>query len=142
MIKNFFSKTLPFVAAAALLYPGARKVLDGSWRDELGTTYQLGDRDFGGTFFLLVGLLELIMAAAIVWPRTRVPAGFVMAGFFVGALISNLGFRVDQALLPSDRPGLSTLIPLDLSHLFLGLAIALLWQAHNRETAQRSMIAG
>ncbi len=57
-----------------------------------------------------------------------------MAGFFVGALVFNLGLRVDQDVLPPDRPTLSTLIPLDISHLLLGLAVALLWRSAGRRT--------
>lgn len=126
VIKNLLSKTLPFVAAAALVYPASRKLADGDWRKELNTTYQLGDSSFGAGFFVLVGLLELTLACLILWPKTRVPAGLAMAGFFVGALVFNLGLRVDQELLPDDRPGLGTLIPLDISHLLIGLAVAAL----------------
>ncbi len=129
MIKNFLAKALPFVAAAALLFPASRKLFDGAWREELGMTYELGGQGFGAWFFVLVGLLEAAMAGLILWPRTRVPAGLAMAGFFVGALVFNLGFRVDQDLLPADRPTLSALIPLDVSHLLLGLAIAFLWRS-------------
>ncbi len=129
MIKNLISKTLPLLAAVALMYPGTRKLVDATWREELTTTYQLGDQSFGGWFFVLVGLLELAMAGLILWPKTRVPAGLAMAGFFVGALVFNLGFRVDQDLLPADRPTLSTLIPLDISHLLIGLAVAWLWRS-------------
>ncbi len=134
MIKNLISKTLPFVAAAALLFPGFRKLADASWREELTTTYLLGDQSFGGWFFVLVGLLEIAMAALILWPKTRIPAGLAMAGFFVGALVFNLGFRVDQDLLPADRPTLGTLIPLDISHLLIGLAVAGLWRSAGKST--------
>ena len=128
------SKTLPFVAAAALLYPGTRKLVDAAWREELTTTYQLGGQNFGEWFFVMVGLIEVAMAGLIVWPKTRVPAGLAMAGFFVGALVFNLGLRVDQNLLPADRPTLSTLIPLDISHLLIGLAVALLWRSAGEPT--------
>ncbi len=134
MIKNLLSKTLPFVAAAALLFPGIRKLADAGWRDELTTTYQLGDLNFGGWFFVMVGLIELAMAGLILWPKTRVPAGLAMAGFFVGALVFNLGLRVDQDLLPADRPTLGTLIPLDTSHLLIGLAVAWLWRSAGKTT--------
>lgn len=134
MIKKFISKTLPLVAAVALLYPGTRKLADATWRQELTTTYQLGDQNFGGWFFVMVGLLEVGMAGLILWPKTRIPAGLAMAGFFVGALVFNLGLRVDQDLLPADRPTLSTLIPLDISHLLMGLAVALLWRGAGEPT--------
>lgn len=136
MIRNVLSKTLPFVAAVALLYPGIRKVFNGSWREELGATYQLGGRDFGPEFFLVIGLVELTMIVFILWPKTRVPAGLAMAGFFVGALIFNLGLRIDSDLIPDDQATLSTLIPLDISHLLLGLAIAALWQQMVSQTAR------
>ncbi len=129
VIKKLISKTLPFVSAAALLYPATRKLADASWREELTTTYQLGDQNFGAWFFVMVGLLEVALAGLILWPKTRVPAGLAMAGFFVGALVFNLGLRVDQDLLPADRPTLSTLIPLDISHLLIGLAVAFLWRS-------------
>lgn len=129
MTKKLISKILPFVAAAALLYPGIRKLVDDSWREELTTTYQLGEQNFGGWFFVMVGLIEIAMAGLILWPRTRVPAGLAMAGFFAGALMFNLILRVDQDVLPADRPTLSTLIPLDISHLLIGLAVALLWRS-------------
>lgn len=129
VIKKFASKALPVVAAAALLYPASRKLADGAWREELGTTYKLGDQSFGEGFFIMVGVLEVAMAGLILWPKTRVPAGLAMAGFFVGALVFNLGLRVDQALLPDDRPTLSTLLPLDISHLLIGLAVAALWRS-------------
>ena len=134
MIKNFISKTLPFLAAAALVYPGARKLVDGTWREQLTTTYQLGDQNFGGWFFVMVGLIELVMAGLILWPKTRVPAGLTMAGFFVGALVFNLGLRVEQDLLPADRPTLGALIPLDISHLVIGLAVAWLWRSAGKPT--------
>lgn len=129
MIKNFLARALPLVAAAALLYPATRKLADEAWRRELATTYQLGERSFGEGFFVLVGALELAMAGLILWPKTRIPAGLAMAGFFVGALAFNLGLRVDQDLLPSDRPTLATLVPLDISHLLIGLTVALLWRS-------------
>ncbi len=134
MIKKFASKALPLVAAAALLYPGIRKLADGAWREELNTTYRLGDQGFGEWFFVLVGVLEISMAALILWPKTRVPAGLAMASFFVGALVFNLGLRVDQDLLPEGRPTLGTLIPLDISHLLIGLAVALLWRNQGKPT--------
>ena len=134
VIKKFISKALPIVAAAALLYPGVRKLADAVWRDELTTTYQLGDQNFGGWFFVLVGLIEVVMAGLILWTKTRVPAGLAMAGFFVGALVFNLGLRVDQDLLPADQPTLSTLIPLDISHLLIGVAVAWLWRSEGRPT--------
>ncbi len=134
MIKNVVSKALPFVAAAALLYPGIRKLADASWREELTITYQLGDQSFGAWFFVLVGLIELAMAGLILWPKTRVPAGLAMAGFFVGALVFNLGLRVDQDVLPADRPTLGALIPLDIAHLLIGLAVAWLWRSAGRPT--------
>lgn len=137
VIKNLISKTLPFVAAAALLYPATRKLADSDWREELNTTYQLGDSSFGAGFFVLVGLIELALAGLILWRRTRVPAGLAMAGFFVGALVFNLGLRVDQKLLPDDRPGLGALIALDISHLLIGLAVAALWW--NRLDADTAM---
>lgn len=128
MIKNVISKTLPFVAAAALVYPGIRKPATSGWREELNATYQSGNQTFGEGFFLLVGVLEIAMAGLILWPKTRGPAGLAMAGFFVGALVFNLGFRVEQELLPEGRPTLSTLVPLDISHLLIGLAVAALWR--------------
>lgn len=134
MIKNVIAKTLPLVAAAALLYPASRKLIDDGWRGELSASYQLGGQGFGAWFFALVGLLEVAMAGLILWPRTRVPAGLTMAGFFVGALVFNLALRVDQDLLPADRPGLSTLVPLDISHLLLGLAVAWSWRSTGRPT--------
>lgn len=134
MIKNVVSKALPFVAAAALLYPASRKLIDAAWREELSATYQLGGQGFGEWFFALVGLLEATMAGLILWPKTRVPAGLAMAGFFVGALVFNIGLRVDQDLLPADRPGLGTLVPLDVSHLLLGLAVAWLWRSGGQPT--------
>ena len=134
VIKKFISKALPIVAGAALLYPGIRKLADAGWRNELTTTYQLGDQNFGGWFFVLVGLIELVMAGLILWPKTRVPAGLAMAGFFVGALVFNLGLRVDQDLLPTDQPTLSTLIPLDIAHLLIGLAVAWLWRSEGKPT--------
>ncbi len=134
MIKNVVSKALPIVAAAALLFPASRKLTDAAWREELSTTYQLGGQGFGEWFFVLVGLLEAVMAGLVLWPKTRIPAGLAMAGFFVGALVFNLGLRVDQDLLPADRPGLGTLIPLDVSHLVLGLAIAWLWRSAGKPT--------
>lgn len=137
MIKNFVSKALPFVAAAALLYPASRKLLDGAWREELTATYQLGDQGFGEWFFVLVGLLEAAMAGFILWPKTRIPAGLAMAGFFVGALVFNLGLRVDQDMLPPDRPTLSFLVALDVSHLLLGLAVAWLWRSVGQPTQLR-----
>lgn len=134
MTKKLISKALPLLAAAALLYPGTRKLADAAWRDELTTTYQLGDQNFGGWFFVLVGLLEVAMAGLILWPKTRVPAGLAMAGFFIGALVFNLGLRVDQDLLPADRSTLGTLIPLDISHLLIGLAVAFLWRSAGKPT--------
>lgn len=134
MIKKFASRALPIVAAAALLFPAGRKLTDGSWRDELGTTYQLGDRSVGPGFFVLIGVLELAMAGLILWPKTRVPAGLAMAGFFVGALVFNLGLRIDQDLLPDDRPTLATLVPLDVSHLLIGLGVAALWRSTGQPT--------
>lgn len=127
-MKKIVSNALPVVAAAALTYPALRKLSDSAWRSELNTTYEVAGQNLGAVFFLLVGLLEASMAVLILWPKTRVPAGLAMAGFFVGALVFNLGFRVDQSLLPEDRPGLSTLIPLDVSHLLIGLGVALLWR--------------
>lgn len=132
MTTRFLTKALPVLAAAALLIPAGRKLLDGSWRDQLGASYQLGDRDIGGNFFILVGLLELVLAVAILWPKTRVPAAFAMVGFFVGVLFFNLVLRLDQELLPSDQLNLSTLIPFDMVHLLLGLAVALLSQRSQR----------
>ncbi len=134
VIKNLASKTLPIVAAAALLFPATRKLAEADWRDELTTTYQLGDQNFGTWFFVAVGLIELALAAFILWPTTRVPAGLAMAGFFVGALVFNLFLRVDQDLLPADRPTLGTLIPLDISHLLIGLAVAWLWRSAGKPT--------
>jgi hypothetical protein len=134
VIKNLLSKALPVVAAAALLYPASRKLADADWREELTSTYQLGDQSFGGWFFVMVGLLELAMAGLILWPKTRIPAGLAMAGFFVGALVFNLFLRVDQDMLPADRPTLSTLIPLDTSHLLIGLAVAWLWRSAGNPT--------
>ncbi len=134
VIKNILPRALPFLAAAALLFPAARKLGDSGWRDELNETYQLGSQSFGASFFLMVGLLELVMAGLILWPKTRVPAGIAMAGFFVGALVFNLGLRVDQDLLPEGRPGLSTLIPLDVSHLLIGIAVAALWRSAGQPT--------
>lgn len=132
MIKKFIAKTLPFVAAALLLFPAGRKLADGAWREELNTTYLLSNQSFGEWFFALIGVIEATMAVLILWPKTRVPAALAMAGFFVGALVFNLGLRVDQEVLPEDRPTLSTLVPLDISHLLIGLAVALLWRKYGR----------
>ncbi|MFK7918777.1 MAG: hypothetical protein AB8G14_11900 [Ilumatobacter sp.] len=132
VFKNFFSKALPVVAGVALIIPASRKVFGADWRDELGASYQLGERDVGSAFFLLVGLLEFVLAAAILWPRTRVPAGLAMGGFFVGALFFNLVLRVDQDVLPDDRSTLGQLIPLDLIHLALGVAVAWLWRTSGK----------
>ncbi len=134
MIKNVVAKTLPVLAAAALLFPSSRKLFDSAWREELGSTYQLAGQDFGALFFVAVGLLEAAMAVLILWPKTRVPAGLAMAGFFVGALVFNLGLRVDHDVLPADSPTLSTLIPLDVSHILLGLAVAWLWRSVGQPT--------
>lgn len=135
MIKNILSRTLPFLAAVALLIPASRKLTGGDWRDELGMTYRFGDQDFGATFFVLVGLIEAALAVLILWPKTRIPAGLAMAGFFVGALVFNLGFRVEQSALPEGRSTLAQLIPLDISHLLLGLAVAALWWNHQSESS-------
>lgn len=126
------SKALPVVAAAALVIPATRKLSDGDWRRELGTSYRIGDQNVGEAFFVLVGVLELALAALILWPKTRIPAGLAMGGFFVGALVFNLGLRLDQELLPDDRSTLSTLIPLDVSHLLIGIAVAALWRTTGR----------
>ncbi|MFK8023274.1 MAG: hypothetical protein AB8G26_04850 [Ilumatobacter sp.] len=134
MIRNLAAKALPIVATIALLIPAGRKLLNASWRETLGASYRFADRDVGANFFLLVGLLELAIAAAILWPRIRVAGGFVMAGFFVGALFFNLVLRLDQDQLSADQASLSTLIPLDTSHFILGLAVALLWRDRLRLT--------
>lgn len=141
VIKNIVSKTIPFVAAAALLYPGTRKLTNTGWREELNATYLSGNQSFGEGFYLFVGVLEITMAGLILWPKTRVKAGLAMAGFFVGALVFNLGFRVDQSLLPEGRQGLSTLIPLDISHLLIGLAVAALWRRSGQATKESSITA-
>ena len=134
MVKKILSRSLPFLAAAALMFPASRKLSDGAWRAELNVTYLLGDQSFGEWFFLALGILELAMAALILWPKTRFLGGLAMAGFFVGALAFNLGLRVDQSSLPEGRPTLSTLIPLDISHLLIGLAVAALWRNNRQES--------
>lgn len=138
MIKNIVSKAVPFVAAAALLFPGTRKLANADWREELNATYLSGNQSFGEGFYVFVGVLEIAMAVLILWPKTRVPAGLAMAGFFVGALVFNLSFRVDQSLLPDGRQGLSTLIPLDISHLLIGLAVAALWRRSGQPNTEGS----
>lgn len=124
-VLGVIQNVLAVLAAAALLYPGGRKLLFKSWREDLDATYRLGGRRFSAGFFLLVGLLEVATAIAILVPQTRVPAAFAMVGFFVGALFFNLALRADPRSVPAGQPDAKQLIPLDIAHGLLGLAVAL-----------------
>ena len=86
--------------------------------------YEIGGSQFGGWFFVLVGLFEVLIGIALFIPRTRMLGGMGLAFVMLGAVVLNIGFVAETLPADADDPGM--FVPVNLVLAALGATIAFL----------------
>lgn len=97
----------------------------------MNAVFEVNGEEFGGWFFLIVGLIEIAIGATIVYQRTRIPGAIAYANVMVGAIIFNTVFAKDEIPEGLNDPG-DAIVP-NIVLLLFSLGIAALWRNQGDE---------
>lgn len=128
-----FTTILALLGALIMLASGLVKVLSSSFRQDQSELYELAGSAVPSWFFLAVGVFEVLVAVALVVPRTRVLGGLAFVITMAGALAFNLVLASEGA-----DPDPADFAPVNVVLGALGLLITLLWMWVRRSDKKRA----
>lgn len=128
---------LALIGSLVMAASGLIKVLSSGFREEQNELYQLADNALTPTFYLAVGVLELVIAFLLVIPRTRTWGGLGLLLVMVGAAGFNTTLAVDVAQGETDP---ASFVPVNVVLGALGAVIAGGWSLVRRKDRKSAAV--
>ncbi len=121
---------LALIGALIMVVAGVTKVALTGFRNDMNDLYEIAGSDLGPWFYLAVGVVEIVVAVALIPPPTRIFGGLGLLIVQLGAAGFNNFLTVDP--LPDDAGDPATFLIVNLVLAGLGLVIALGWRIFGR----------